>query len=1129
MKGPVCRAAFIAALLLLSGAFSLTAQESPAPAESSPEVPALSPEQKRVEMEINTSTLPELAAWCRSLGLSEGGTRVDLIQRLRAHFSLPLSAETAEAGQKLIVIEAARMSEYFRLEVVDEEYARLTGDVRVSLKDGNATHRIRAWEILFNRTRNTLTASGGVEYVREQEGAIETFRGESITANLDNWSSVFLDGITERAVQGSDTSYRFEGTVISRSDQEVTVLSKAAISNAKNEEAYWSLNASRVWLLPGSDFAIFNAVLKVGEIPVLYIPFFYYPADEVIFHPVIGYRTREGSFLQTTTYLMGRPKTNTASQSSLSRILGNSGENETAREGLFLRNTGKKVKDPNTATLKAIVDYYVNLGAYLGAELNTVQYGILRPINLTMGIGFTRTIIGPPEIKMYTPFYPKYDGSSDWNSSNLFSTEVPFRYRFKMDSSIGGKYGNLSWSFPFYSDPWIDKDFTDRAETMDWVNIVQQGAALQDEDTTTSGQLPDYDWKISGDLTPSISALNPYISALSIRNTITMGFKQIASDVSSLPTWDPKRFPPNTYFFVPDRLTIYSISGSISGTPLTLAAGGVNRGTAVAPPEIEDPLKRIGVPRAPWESPETSAPVQRPGSAGTLSPPALAQRFELPRTGGPQFSIAYNLAPTSSTEMQLRSFPENWSSPDEVDWSEVSSLLSTFGGAASTTFNLNHSTGLYANAFTLAGNGTWEQYGFLNEESELYTTTPSSGIPDPAKIEAARKDRLRNSSFNTTFGYTGTIRPLYQNAIWGGSNLQYTLGGLIAKSQFVETSTANNPEWKIINSEWNKEKISSHQLSANLAASIMNQTQNLTLTARLPPRDIEYLGNATFRIWITETRASMSVKQPGEPGQKIEPFDFRETITFGKNQSLQQYLLLDTEKKELTTLTTTLTLWGLRAEYAASRMRGYDYSSSTGWSVSTEPERLQPQNFTLSYSGSFARSELWNRRLKFYVNLNSRLFFDLQRYTNSSFSQTLGFTLGINGFVDLSLSATSANEVIVRYFKDTPLFNDVPLQFPEGDQNNFFIDLFDSFRFDDERLRRRSGFKMRSFTFRANHHLGDWNALLDITMSPYLDMNTSPPQYLFNSQIAFLVQWVPVSEIKSDIKYEQRTDKWVVK
>ncbi|MDR0390014.1 MAG: hypothetical protein LBH73_08080, partial [Spirochaetaceae bacterium] len=310
--------------------------------------PALSPEQRRTILEIDTSTLGELAAWARELGLGEGGSRESLAQRIRAHLGLPAS-EAREGGetQRIITIESARNTEYFTLEVVNEEYARLSGNVRISLKDGETIHQIEAGEILFNRTRNLLSATGGVSYRREEGDTVETFRGESIVMDLDNWAGTFMDGISERSLAGDEQAYRFEGEIISRTGEDVTVLRKAKITNAKNKEAYWSINASKLWLLPGSDFAVFNAVLKVGEIPLLYFPFFFYPADELVFHPVLGYRSREGSFLQTTTYLLGRPTASSSEENSITKILGNNDDMERKREGLFLRSTGKKVSDPN--------------------------------------------------------------------------------------------------------------------------------------------------------------------------------------------------------------------------------------------------------------------------------------------------------------------------------------------------------------------------------------------------------------------------------------------------------------------------------------------------------------------------------------------------------------------------------------------------------------------------------------------------------------------------------------------------------------------------------------------------------------------------------------------------------------
>jgi lipopolysaccharide assembly outer membrane protein LptD (OstA) len=437
---------------------------------------SLSRENQRIEMEIKTSTLPELAAWCRSLGLSEGGTREELSRRLRSYYQLPVSGSSVSSNQRQITIESAQTTEYFKIEVTDEEYARLAGNVRLSLIENGAVHKIKAQEIIFNRTRNIMTARGDVVYEKESGETIETFRGESITVNIDDWSSVFLGGDSEHTLDSDGTSYLFSGLVISRTSEDVTILNKARITNAKNEYALWSVTASKLWLLPGSDFAFFNAILRVGEIPLMYIPFFYYPVDEIVFHPVIGYRAREGGFVQTTTYILGHPKADSSDESSITRILGDSASMEKERHGIFLRNTGRRIINPEETSLKALFDYYANLGTYIGLDLSTPGKGFFEPLGFSLGVGVTRTLtltgIG------YTPYAPNYDGSSDWNHSNLFSNEVPFRYRMNLQGGAGTpitKLANISWSLPYYSDPYVDRDFLDRSENMDWFNLAQQG------------------------------------------------------------------------------------------------------------------------------------------------------------------------------------------------------------------------------------------------------------------------------------------------------------------------------------------------------------------------------------------------------------------------------------------------------------------------------------------------------------------------------------------------------------------------------------------------------------------------------------------------------------------------------
>jgi lipopolysaccharide assembly outer membrane protein LptD (OstA) len=1097
------------------------------------------PAMRIIEMDIKTSTLTELAAWCRSLGLSEGGAREDLAQRLRDHFALVSSgAVEGEEKRKIITIESARSTQYFTLEVVDEEYARLQGDVVVSLKDGDSIHRIKAWEILFNRTRNLITATGGVDYIKESGETIETFRGDSITVNLDNWSSIFLDGISERSLQNDGTAYRFAGTVISRSEEEVTVLNRASISNAKSEEAFWSLNASKIWLLPGSDFAIFNAILKVGEIPVLYVPFFYYPADEVIFHPVLGYRSREGNFIQTTTYILGRPKASSTSESSITKILGNSADMEKRREGIFLRSTGKKVQDPSNTTLKAIVDHYANLGTYLGTEMSLPGKGIFGATDLSTGMGITRTVT-PLGEGSYTPF-ANYDGTSEWNRSQFISWDVPFRYRLKTSSSLSGKFGTLSWAFPYYSDPYVDRDFVNnRSEEMDWFNMVKEGAALEETSTASENLLGTYTWQINGSLKPSLPFLAPYVSDLSLSTiTSTIDFRTRQSKAFPSTSYNPSR-----QFFFPDKFTLYSLTASISGTPLSLGGSKTNQATTKEEKtaEAEDPFKNIGILRSPWEK---TGEDRKKTETEKLSPPVLNQRFDMPRArGGALFNIEYRIAPTTGSELQFRSSETNWPEYDTIDWGEVSSILTTLGGNASTSFNLNHADGgLYTNVFAFSGSGSWQDYTYINEEAEEYIDTVS-GVPDPAKVSAARQRTHSQTYFTTSYTYTGTVKPLYRSAMWSNSSLQYKFDGLLAKSAFI--GTGDDPEWEIKYGAWDKDNLNSHQFIANVSASVMDHVQSFVFTADLPPKDATISGNATFRAWITETNANIKILDPAdEDRRKFEPLNATETLKFGSFGSLSQKMIFDPEIEEYTSLTTNLTTnlsrlelgldLKLSADFTMSRSIPYklnykqsiDASKPDGW-IQMGDEGLNPQELKLGYSQSFKKEKIWKERLTFSVNANSSLTLNLQRYTNSRLDFSLGFTLGIANFIDLSLSTSSNNTVIYRYFKDLPFF-DIPGDLPSGEQDDFFIDLLNSFRFDDETKRRSSGFKLKSFNLSATHHLGDWKATLGVTLSPYLDTTGGGiPAYKFNNEISFVVQWIPISEIKSDLRYTK--DEWVFK
>jgi len=1098
-------------------------------------------ERQRIEMELKTSTLSELAVWARTLGLSESGTREELTKRIRNYYNIPEPSQHSAANQKILTIESAQTTDYFKIDAVNEDYARLRGDVNISLKDGDSIHTIKADEILFNRTRNILTASGNVEYIKVDGDKTETFRGESITVNIDNWSSIFLDGSS--TMKDGDTAYLFSGKIISRTDQDVTILSNASITSASSgDEAYWSLTASRLLLLPGSDFAIFNAVLKVGEIPVLYIPFFYFPTDQLVFHPVIGTRRREGSFIQTTTYILGQPKAESAKESSLSRILGNSGDSQLEREGLFLRATGKKVVNPNEISLKAMVDYYTKLGLYIGVDLGIPKIGIMNTLNLSVGLGFTRTVYNNDG--EYTPYND--NESFDTNESNLFSVSVPFRYRLKFGSSISGKYGSLVWDFPYYSDPYTDRDFVmNRAESMDWAKMVMEGAAVEEAAVDESYASP-YIWSLSGSLSPSLPKLAPYLQISSQSISMSLGFvsvesKPVDKDKIPIPV-NPE--DPGRYFYAPSKYTIYSYSGSIRGNPLSLGGAKSASGKKSEKQTPEEPLLGIGTPISPWEESETKE--KSPQSSDNITPPILRQSFSLPSLGNLKFTLDYTISPTSFSELQFWNHDNRWNTFEKVDWTEIHSILTSVGGSADITLRFEHTSGLFSNSVSFKGQGLWRDYAFLNEDAFL----DKDGNLDNEKIKQTRYRQYENTNYQSSYSYAGKISPFYFDQIFKQTNFEYTFGGSLVKNKKykVGESPEDGPELTPIWGAWVKEEVSkeiyglnNHRIAANLNANILDNNQSLTFSATLPPLDETISTSATLRFWNSTTSASFSMDRATEnslrnyPDKKIDewilkPIRLSETLNFFPIVNLSFSMAIDPEKDyEVTETRAGLKFWSDKIElsFLANKIAKVKFEQKAAggkWEEEGDPV-LHPKSLDLSYSQTFNEIKIYKDWLTLSFLIRTSLSFNLHKYTESNFRFTFGFTFKIRNFLDITFSASSNNDVIWRYFKGFSGLEELTFMYPEGDQNNLFIDLWDSFSFWDIAKRERSGFKMKGFDLTVNHYMGDWTAILTMNMKPYRDPRTTDP-FKIIVDFSFYVQWKPIMEIKSGMKHDGQTEKW---
>jgi hypothetical protein len=798
---------------------------------------------------------------------------------------------------------------------------------------------------------------------------------------------------------------------------------------------------------------------------------------------------------------------------------------EKTQHGIFLRSTGKKSRDPNTTRLSVLLDAYANMGFYAGTELALPKKGIFNDYKLSLGLGFTRDVMKMADNNVYTPF-PKYDGIDEWNSSYLWGLEAPFRFRMTNAGSLGGKYGTFTWALPFYSDQFVNRDFLDRSEEMDYVKMLKNdGSALETETNLTKNVLGSYEWRLSGSSTISLPSLAPYITSLSVSQLssfITFNYRDSTKYRTALNTYSPNRT-----FYYPDKFTIYSLTASVSGTPLSLgsstSSGSQNAAGTTSNPNTEaepDLFKGLGVPSAPWATEEagTATAASRSGSdPNALAPPAISQRFDLPRSGGLRFSIAYQLSPTSATELKFDSTSDpnthHWDEAENVDWSQFSSILFNAKADGSATFSLSDTNNLVSTTLKLTGSGSMQDYAYMNEDSMEYDTD--------AKVNTAKIRAMTATSFTSSTEFTATVRPFYLSPVWSNTNFQYSVKGLIAKSVLKDAANniPDNAWWDVNWGKWDRDNLDSHRVAANLQASVMNKAQSLSITAEMPPEETSLTGDATVRAWISETSFNGKIRDPYED-PIYDPLRVTETLRFNNSFSASQNIVYDPEKEEFTSTTSSLTFYGLTASLTSSYAATYKLepdnptSPNPQWRWNSYPESFEPQRFTMGYVQTFKKDELWEKRLSYSLGLNTSLTFDLQRFTNSSLNFTLNFTLGISKFLDITLGTTSANASMYRYFLDWGIFN-VPDNLPMMGESNIFTDLLNSFRFDDEKLRQDSGFKLKSFKLSLLHHLGDWNAKLDVALSPYLD--NASREYKFNTEVSFVVQWLPISEIKTEI------------
>lgn len=1079
----------LAPLLLLAALGARAgAQEAPIAAEA-PATGAEALVRGTLGTDIETASYYELVAWCRGLGLAESGSRRELQERLRGHYGLPAPPTPVAAG-RTVSVRSARTAEYFTIEQADESYLVLSGDVVVELRDAEAgaTHTIRAGRLTFNQARRTLVASGGVVYTLAEGDRVETFEGRSLALDLDTWEAVFTDGRTSKTQARGEQqlTFTFEGEAITRLSGDRVLLEGGTFTSCDLPDPHYTVRARKVWILAAGEWALRDAVLTVGRVPVLWLPVFFYPGDRLVFNPSFGLRQREGAYVQTTTYLVGRRAEEESPFSFLK--VNEAGGTVYDRElrGIFLRTlpTRADARADDGATLKLLADAYSRLGVFVGIA------GDFPPgVSFTAGIARSRSLFVDPLTGLFTPFFPWGTGSDvDWNSSVLLGIPVPFRFGFSAQARGSSAAWSGSLRFELYSDPSFTRDFYGRSEGF------RLSETLEPSSGTAAALTNALTWEVTNRLDLARALGLPAGQALSLPY-LNGRFSWLSREQAALPdtheAWDPSRT-----FYYPSSIAAPTGSLTASGTLLRIGSASSKRAPAArtaAPQPRAGPGKGYRDPFAPAGSTPSAGNTPAPDRHEPRAPDPRPDAAIAGTSEGSTLEVTYQAAPRFALEHTFDA--AGWQSPEDIDFGILYGTFETAG------------TGRVQAAGTLAGGRLGGSLALGFDSLWRLRFNPSPALT-PAEWQTLLLRDVQQDRLDFTSAFAATARPFPEPSPFAGSTLGWRLGLRLAQVRFAGGDPLD-PLFVTRTIDFTKDTVSEHAASATLPFALPPVSGALALNAVLPPLDGSFSARLDAAAWILKARVQAGAK---ETAGSLQPQPLAVSLSAEPwtgvvvSEDLQVSLAGDGIERS----TTQFKAGGFTAAFVAARQPPVDILTG----LPTGPVTFLPSSARIAYDGGTGGLWSWKDRVRLEAGLRTGWSMNLQRFTDNLFEFAPRVTLAVHEALDLTFSSLSVNTRTYRYLPG------LPGQVGEAWVNPV-VDLVRSFNFFDTRPpssndRYLSAFKIRSISLKAVHHLHDWDLTVEYTGSPKL-VTVPKKQYEWSPTFAIRLQWVPVPEIKAAV------------
>ena len=1024
-----------------------------------------------------------------------------------------------EKKATVVTINYARHTDYEKNKTSGNEIIVLTGNVSMTVEKGKTRIDIEASTVRYDRKTSMLFAQGDVVLKTGGSGGHQDATADSMLLNTDTLEGIFDNSRIVR-YGDDDTSIPTGSTLVASSKIMGTgpsgtiAFKKATISFCDDENPHWKIKASKAWMLPGGEFAFLNALLYVGPVPLLYLPAFYYPKDELIFNPVAGYDARRGYFVQTTTYLWGRKPLSaygTDSDDGSFSFGRPSKLKDQVREGIILHNLDTDYDGETRDYLKLTADYYSRLGGMVGLDGNYTGGSLIPSVSGFFDVGFSNTVFYDADADVFSRYGRSAEGVGRFkDSASFLGIHTPFRYALSLSAKGSGQGLDYSLSLPLYSDSYFLTDYGSRKEYMDWISFLTRSSfdevsdkmkATDDDSRTVSG----FSWDANASYSfPSLVALSsPYLSSMGMRASSSANFSSWKRTDKLFKEQEAawKLYSPERKVFFPSLLTPIKLSLSAEGSLYSYPAPAQTDNMPDGGQDDSDEEKEaLGPPEEDGSGP-TIFTVEDLPSLDDIQLPQLAQ------FNGFQYNLGYKFSPSYVNQRSYSAtmlFPDN----TDFDWSKTYSTYYEFGSPVVFKSNLS-----YRDKFvTMTNDLAFDPHIQKHPNLDGYTSKTAKNSVLNADYGAKRFD-INDSNLIS-------FRPFVYNDVLFDTGLDWKSNIKFLRTEFV--GDADKPDWDYLPVKADDKSITEHTLTGYVVAKESELTsQKFTASMSLAPRAgaRDFMVDLTFPFvnfgFSTGTERIDAAEEDEEPEFREKPFKQYLTVSLFENLKFTESYNFNMEEAHHDSLKLSLSCWGFQAAYTMQHAYAYDWDARKGWTAAEERDFI-PYSLSLSYSSPSKKFRYWLNRITWAPALQTSFVYDLARPAESYFTFIPSMTFRINQFLYLTFSSESRNSVVFRYFEDFTGYGNVI-----SGEKNPFKDLADSFSFWDMDRRKASGFKIKNFKMTLAHNLHDWTFATSYVFKPRLIKDEhNKSVYSYDPYFSFIISWRPMSGLRTQVTDE---------